>query len=375
MVSTAVLTAEQKAHFREHGWLKLPSCFTPGQASEVTSTLWTRLGISDPNDRSQWDAALASHPNANADGRINMPSHTSFSARKFAPKAWSAIEELLAPASITEETEVWRDNFIVNLGSPSSTTTNASKSVAGHNPANGSASTTQPTKPQDLPGWHVDGDFFIHYLDSPEQALLVIPLFTSIRSGGGGTFICPPAIKHVASHLRDHPEGVTPYMLPRAENPGFDPKLDKQKVGLGWFNDLAKRVAEEAVARGEERESAFVEVTGDAGDVYLLHPLMLHSASTNYRREQRVITNPPVAIKQPFRFNRGVGEADGVGGDSGAEISIVAQTTLRALGLGKGLQEWKITEERGEVVPERIRLQREARLEERRRLDALAAGA
>lgn len=34
------------------------------------------------------------------------------------------------------------------------------------------------------------GDFFVHFLDSPEQALLVIPLYTDILPNGGATWIC-----------------------------------------------------------------------------------------------------------------------------------------------------------------------------------------
>lgn len=50
-------------------------------------------------------------------------------------------------------------------------------------------------------GWHNDGDFFVHFLDSPEQGLLVIPLWSDIQPLGGGTVICPDGIAHVAKHM------------------------------------------------------------------------------------------------------------------------------------------------------------------------------
>ena len=31
----------------------------------------------------------------------------------------------------------------------------------------------------------------VHFLDSPEQALLVIPIYSDIKPEGGGTYICP----------------------------------------------------------------------------------------------------------------------------------------------------------------------------------------
>jgi hypothetical protein len=187
----------------------------------------------------------------------------------------------------------------------------------------------------------VDGDFFVHYLDSPEQALLVIPLWTDIVPGGGGTMICPKAIPHVARHLYEHPEGVSPRMTPRKENPEFT-----QEKGLEWYLELAKTMPHDA----------FVEVTGVVGDVFLLHPLMMHSASNNMLRKVRVITNPPVSVKEPFNFDR----ADG-------NYSAVERKTLRDLGKER-LNGWGITWPRQGIVPERIRVQERMKREEEERL-------
>ena len=78
-------------------------------------------------------------------------------------------------------TPTWNDGLIVNLG----TDDRAGKMVKG----------------KELTNWHVDGDFFIHFLDSGEQGLLLIPLFSDILPGGGGTMICPEGIKKIANHL------------------------------------------------------------------------------------------------------------------------------------------------------------------------------
>jgi hypothetical protein len=257
-----------------------------------------------------------------------MPFHHTFPVSSFAPKAWAGICSLLGGADrIDSSASTWKDGFIVNLGTPE-----------GHN---------MVIRPQDLPGWHVDGDFFVHYLDSPEQALLVIPLFTDIVAGGGGTFICPDAIASVARHLYEHPEGVSPRMTPRAQNPDF-----VQEQGLKWFNDLAATMP----------DSAFIEATGKVGDVYLLHPLMLHSASNNQLRKVRVITNPPVSVKEPFVFDR----------EDGA-YSVVERKTLEALGRSR-LEGWSVTRERQRVVPERVRVQEEMKRREKERLEMLKGG-
>lgn len=164
------LTPEQIDSFMKHGFLRLESCFTKEKAQDWTSTVWQRLDMS-PTDKSTWNRE-----------RINMPSHRREHVRTFAPKAWRAMCELLGGEDrIAEESTMWNDGLIVNLGTPE---------WEGKFP-----------DPKELPGWHVDGDFFIHYLDSREQGLLVIPLFTDIKDHAGGTMICSDAIPRIAKHL------------------------------------------------------------------------------------------------------------------------------------------------------------------------------
>ncbi|KAF2026818.1 hypothetical protein EK21DRAFT_73289 [Setomelanomma holmii] len=310
------LSQEQIDHFLEHGWIKLSNCFSKEQAASLQKTLWTRLGM-DPEDISTWHTE-----------RTNMPFFNEFLVSDFAPKAWAGICSLLGgSARVDDNASTWKDGFIVNLGTP-----------AGHNAV---------IKPQELPGWHVDGDFFVHYLDSPEQALLVIPLWSDVVAGGGGTFICPRAIETVAKWLYENPEGVSPRMTPRAQNPTF-----VQEKGLKWFNELAASMPDDA----------FVEATGVVGDVYLLHPLMLHSASNNQLRKARVITNPPVSVKEPFVFDR----------EHGA-YSAVERKTLKALGKER-LEGWGIKADRQKVVPERVRIQEEMKRKEEERLRKLKEG-
>jgi hypothetical protein len=97
--------------------------------------------------------------------------------------------------------------------------------------------------------------------------------------------------------------------------------------GLDFWNEIVRN-------EDKTRPESFVEATGNGmlcfihgfrdhliilsdsansiisvvGDVYLLHPLMLHSASQNLRRDIRVITNPPVSLVEPFKLHRGEGE-------------------------------------------------------------------
>ena len=85
----------------------------------------------DPNDKSTWHSE-----------RLNLPSHSNFDASTFAPKAWEAICDLLVGEDrIADYNRTWNDGFIVNFGTPEGD----GKDIHG----------------RDLPGWHVDGDFFV----------------------------------------------------------------------------------------------------------------------------------------------------------------------------------------------------------------------
>jgi hypothetical protein len=164
------LTADQIGNFMRHGWVRVPSCFSREKAAEWTADVWTRLGYS-PTDKSTWKTEITW-----------MPQHKSEPVKTFAPRAWAAICELLGGENrIAEHSATWNDAFIVNLGTGE---------MLGKWP-----------KPTELNGWHVDGDFFTHFLDSPEQGLLVIPLFTDIQEHAGGTMVCPDAIKVIAQYL------------------------------------------------------------------------------------------------------------------------------------------------------------------------------
>lgn len=165
------LTEEQKQFWLENGFVKIPKCFSREAAKKFTSSVWARLGVSS-TDQSTWPT-----------DRVNMPGHTIVPCRDFAPKAFAAMCELVGGEDrVADWCKDWKDGFIVNLGKPE----------------------FKPEEPLDLralDNWHNDGDWFTHFLDSPEQALLVIPLFTDIDSKGGGTAICTDGIGLVAKHL------------------------------------------------------------------------------------------------------------------------------------------------------------------------------
>ncbi|TFK23086.1 hypothetical protein FA15DRAFT_681345 [Coprinopsis marcescibilis] len=304
------LSSEQVSHFLEHGYIVIKEAFTKAKAAQWTANLWVRLGM-DPDDKTTWTRE-----------RVHMPVHNRELVETFAPK------DLLGGDRIDENASTWGDSFIVNLGTDELE--------------------NEYVVPRDMDNWHVDGDFFVHFIDSPEQALLVVPIFSNISSHGGATYISPDGLELIARYLADHPEGVLPTGLsftpstttcehPATQDPGYWSHLKEIK-----------------------RCSKFVELTGEIGDVVLMHPLMLHTASKNYLRVPRVITNPPVGLKEPFNFNR----------EDPNEFSLVERKTLMALGVDK--LDFRTSTERRRIVPERVRIQQRMMEEEKARLQALS---
>ena len=169
-----VLTPEQITSFMTHGFLRLPGAIASEDCDRWTRHVWPRLGM-DPADKSTWTTEIN-----------RMARHNIIPARDIAPVAWEAICELCGGEDrIAEGGEMWTDRFLVNLGS-----------VEGEGKA---------TPPKELDGWHVDGDFFTHFLDSPEQALLVIPCWSDVDSNGGATWICDEGPKRIGQMLVSFP--------------------------------------------------------------------------------------------------------------------------------------------------------------------------
>ncbi len=122
-------------------------------------------------------------------------------------------------------------------------------------------------------GWHVDGHDFLHHLTSPEQGLVTLFLFSDIASGDGGTAVVRGSHRAVAQLLADaEPAGLTSEKLLRRL-----PRLQTSRV---------------------------VELTGQAGDVVILHPFLVHGSSANTGTRVRFACNPRYSLVEPMRLDR-----------------------------------------------------------------------
>jgi hypothetical protein len=275
-------------HFLRKGYVKIEGAFSREIAAEWSANCFRRLGY-DPADRSTW-----------AEPRIHMGGDLRVDVKDFAPRVYDAICDLVGGEERLGQPCQWSDHFIVNLGL-------------------GADDEWQPVGPA-TNGWHKDGDFFRHFMDSPEQGLLVFVNWTDVVHQGGPTYIATDSVGVVAKFLADRPEGVLP--------------------GQFNFRELV----------GQCRE--FEEATGNAGDVFLLHPFVLHAASQNPLRLIRIITNPPVHLTEPMDFDR----------QNPEDFSPVERGVLKALGVERF--RFAPTNPRENVVPERVKRQERMRQEE-----------
>ncbi|HZP83548.1 MAG TPA: phytanoyl-CoA dioxygenase family protein [Chthonomonadaceae bacterium] len=295
-----VLTEAQREQFLTRGHVVLHDCFPREVAQEMTAQAFVRLGY-DPDDPATWEKS-----------RIHMPTANRYPLQEFAPKAWQAACELLGGAERLKQPVNIGDGFIINF-------------------RDGQDKPWQPPSAQS-PGWHKDGDWFLHFLDSPEQGLLTLILWSDIEPQGGGTFVACDSVGPVARFLAAHPEGVA------------------YAEGYTRF-DFVPMLAE---------CHDFIECTGRAGDIVLLHPFMLHASSQNLSGTPRFLTNPCFSLQEPMNFNRANPD----------DFSLVEQAALRGLGVERLDFQPAVSRER--IVPERERIQARMLEEEKARLAALS---
>ena len=274
MSAYRALTEAQVNSFLERGYLVVPGCVDQTIAQRWIARAYERLGY-DPHNPSTWQEEITW-----------MYHESGLPISTIAPRAWDAILDVIG-GEARIETRVWR--------APQNLYPVDSFNWYDAMIPNFRRGADRPWTPPSAQsgGWHKDGGYFRHFLDSPEQGLLTLVMWSDIPHQGGATFVSPDSVGVVARHLVEHPEGINP------EDWQYQPLI--------------------------EQCHAFEEVTGKAGDFVILHPFILHASSQNTLRIPRWLTNPPLVLKEPFNYNR----ADP------ADYSLVERATLRALGVDR----------------------------------------
>ncbi|MBE7463424.1 MAG: hypothetical protein HS116_07960 [Planctomycetes bacterium] len=250
-----VLSDAEIEHFITYGFVHLKACFPRSEGQALVASAFERMQI-DPHDPRTWK-----------ESKPKCEATTVLDASEFAPKAYGAICDLVGGEERLQRPVMWNDGFIVNL--------------------NWKADRWAPPSPASE-GWHIDGGFFRHFLDSPEQAVLTLVIWSDIGPRMGGTFFAPDSIAPVSRYLSAHPEGIDTHMP---------------------SHELIRECTD------------FREATGEVGDVILLHPFMLHSPAPNPSGVARVISNPVEHLVAPMCFDR----------PDAADYSPTERAVLRAL--------------------------------------------
>lgn len=260
-----VLSEQEIDQFIEGGWVKVPEAYRPEDALRVQRVVWQHV---------EERGVKASDPATWTQERVHL--RESYRGPEFdrcnTERLTQAIEDLVGVGRLLEREHPswgwWPVNFFVGRDRP----------------------WTIPTR-----GWHWDGHHFRHFVDSPDQGLLALCVFSEIRSRGGGTLVAEGSHKVIARLLAGHPDGID--LLEAIE------ELNRTHP---WFHRLTNENGDpDSEAWARERIQQFTRPTRDAegtalrvvemvanpGDVILCHPFLYHAASQNHSGVPRFLCN------------------------------------------------------------------------------------
>ncbi|MFI9719879.1 phytanoyl-CoA dioxygenase family protein [Streptomyces sp. NPDC052396] len=231
-----VLTDEQIERFVTDGFVHLPEAFPRSLAEECRAFLWRETGC-DPDDPSTWK-----EPVIRLWGYADEP----FQRAATTPRLHAAFDQLLGEGRWQPRTGL--GTFPIRF--------------------------PHPDDPGDA-GWHMDASYtpegeqgYWLNLRSRGRALLMLFLFSDVDEDQA-----PTRIK-VGSHL-----DVPRYLEPLGER------------GIDGF-ELCKAMDAEGALDSPDRPLALA--TGRAGDVYLCHPFLIHSAQPHRGGAPKFMAQPPL---------------------------------------------------------------------------------
>ncbi|MFC5531436.1 phytanoyl-CoA dioxygenase family protein [Cohnella yongneupensis] len=279
-----VLSPEQIEQFKELGWVKVESAFPRETALACQQFLWNKLrdrGV-DQEDPSTWNVPMIYMQEA-----YRSPEFDRCNTARMA----DAIEDLIGPGR-------WTDRGVYGIDDV--------KSTWGWWPVNFSLGADKEWNvPQE--GWHWDGIHFRHFVDSPDQGLLCLCIFSEVGAKGGGTLVVEGSHKLVARFLSQHPEGL--------ESQAAIDSLNRQHSYLAELTGLINSTEEFNEYRVQKfmntwhtDENGFrlrvVETTASPGDIILCHPFLYHAASQNHSGVPRFMCNKTTPLTERMNLDR-----------------------------------------------------------------------
>ena len=231
-------------HFHIHGWMRVRAAFSADEATAMRAAVWSALadvGISR-SEPSTWTKERPEHLQ-------HLKNHPAFRAVGSVRLLQAIVAALEGQAY--ERPRNWGACF---LAFPSQ-------------------------RPWNVPsgGWHIDANYMSAL--SPPLGVRTHALFGDVAPRAGGTLIVSGSHRLVHTYFKDHP--------PPPGARGVDYRRLLQ--GHPYLRDLhtegdARERAGRFMDRSEDHDGIplrVVENAGTAGDVILLHPLVLHVATPN----------------------------------------------------------------------------------------------
>jgi hypothetical protein len=276
-----VLTKDQVEQFIENGWVRVEEAYPREVALKAQQIVWDNVekrGVFK-NDPATWTIDML-QMNENYE-------HDEFQRCNTLRMA-DAIEDLIGEGR-------WAERSVYGQ--------TAKKTGYGWWPVNFSKGAD---KPWDVPsnGWHWDGIQFKHFIDSPDQGLLCLCLFSEIGPQGGGTLIAEGSHKLVAKFLNQYPEGIE-----------LKDAIPASNQNHPWLQELTQAADETGSLRMDKFMKVstdftgvrlrVVETTGGPGDAILCHPFLYHTASQNHSGIPRFMCNRTTPIKGRLKLDRG----------------------------------------------------------------------
>lgn len=260
-----VLTAEQCASFRKRGFLRLESAFDEQQAASQREQIWREL--SDVYGVREADRGTWKQPARQLRRAREHPTHLGMATARLT----GAIDDLLGPGE-------WQRVGSTHWGSVLFTFPNAEE--------------------WDVPRktWHWDNPIAPHL--SGCAALQLFSLLAPLEPGGGATVF----VEGMHRVLVDYFERLGPgersakHGKHRARVMKGHPWLRRLQEDDPPVDDRIRFFMEDgSVIDGHEVRVN--EMVGDPGDVYLLHPLLVHTWAPNASDRPRMMRSKQVTKK------------------------------------------------------------------------------
>lgn len=279
MLKGNILSQNDIEQFIELGWVKVPQAFDRKAALKAQDYLWEQVetrGIKRL-DQTTWAEPML---------RINENYDTEDFRACNSERLSDAIEDLVGKGRWIGRGKVnhwgwWPVNFSDGANREWDVPTN---------------------------GWHWDGIHFKHHVNSPEQGLLCLCIFSDIGPKGGGTLVAEGSHKVVAQYLANQPNGVELKDGIEAVNKGhewFSKLTGHEEIGQA-SNNKKNRIEYfmNQTVKSDGANLRVVETTAEAGDVFLCHPFLYHASSQNHSGIPRFMCNRTTPLGEKLQLTR-----------------------------------------------------------------------